>query len=149
MSNLEIFTNYQSNCEQSALDFPLPLTEKYRPREISEFIGLDKPKKLCANIAANPRVIDLIFVGPSGTGKTTLALALAAMMPAEIHHIPSSECNIENLSNVRRACQYVPITGCKMHILLVDEADRMTPAAQLACLSYLDSTNHPPCTANF
>jgi DNA polymerase III delta prime subunit len=36
--------------------------------------------------------------------------------------------------------------GCKYHLVLVDEADQMTPAAQLALLSKLDSTDAAPFT---
>jgi DNA polymerase III delta prime subunit len=68
------------------------------------------------------------------------------MMPAELHHIPSQECNLENIERVRRTCQYVPMAGCRMHLVLVDEADRMTDAAQISLLSKLDSTNFPPST---
>lgn len=131
---------------QAALDFPIRFTEKYRPHSIAQFVGLDKPKKLCLNLAARPVSDAFIFKGPSGTGKTTMALALAELMPAEIHHVPSQECNLETIERVRRTCQYVPMAGCKMHLVLVDEADRMTSAAQISLLSKLDSTNFPPNT---
>jgi DNA polymerase III delta prime subunit len=75
-----------------------------------------------------------------------MAMALAAAVPAEIHHIPSQECNLENIERVRRTCQYVPALGYKMHLILIDEADRMTDAAQISLLSKLDSTNFPPNT---
>jgi DNA polymerase III delta prime subunit len=73
-------------------------------------------------------------------------LALAAAIPAELHHIPSQECNLENIERVRRTCQYVPQSGCKMHLVLIDEADQMTNAAQIALLSKLDATDFPPNT---
>lgn len=126
--------------------FPEPLTEKYRPLTLDSFIGLDKPRRIFAKLAANPYPSAWLFVGPSGTGKTTLALALAAAIPAEIHHIPSQECNLENIERVRRICQYVPAMGFKMHLVLIDEADRMTDAAQVSLLSKLDATNFPPNT---
>jgi len=75
-----------------------------------------------------------------------MALALAELIPAEVHHIPSQECNLENIERVRRTCQYVPMSGYKMHLILADEADRMTPAAQISLLSKLDATNFPPNT---
>lgn len=131
---------------QPTLAFPTPLTERYRPRSISAFVGLDKPKRICAALAAKPTESAWLFVGPSGTGKTTMAMALAEMIPAEIHHIPSQECNMENIERVRRICQYVPMAGCRMHMVLVDEADRMSDAAQVSLLSKLDSTNFPPAT---
>ena len=97
-------------------------------------------------LARNPRESAWLFVGPSGTGKTTMALALAQMVPAELHHIPSQECNLENIERVRKTCQYVPAIGFKMHLVLVDEADRMTDGAQVSLLSKLDATNFPPNT---
>jgi replication-associated recombination protein RarA len=73
-------------------------------------------------------------------------LALAAAIPAELHHIPSQDCNLENITRVRKTCQYVPMAGHKFHLVLVDEADRMSAAAQIALLSILDATNAAPNT---
>lgn len=131
---------------QSTIEFPTQLTERYRPRSISGFAGLDKPKKICQRLAERPMSSAWLFVGPSGTGKTTMAMALGEALPAEIHHIPSQECNLENIERVRRTCQYMPMAGCKWHLVLIDEADQMTNAAQISLLSKLDSTNFPPQT---
>lgn len=131
---------------QDGFSFPQQLTEKYRPTRIDDFAGLEKPKAIMLKLAAAPRPSSWLFLGPSGTGKTTMALALAAAIPAEIHHIPSQECTVGNIQRVRDTCQYVPMSGCKMHLVLVDEADQMTPQAQIACLSILDATNFPPNT---
>ena len=127
-------------------DFPQSLTEKYRPRLISDFVGIHKAKRICQSLAATPREINLLFVGASGMGKTTLAMALAESIPAELHHIPSQNCNLETITRIRQTCQYVPISGFKMHLILIDEADCMSGAAKIAFLSMLDSTNRPPNT---
>ena len=132
--------------EQPGFDFPQHLTDKYRPQTFSEFVGLDKPKRILANLAAKPLESSWLFLGPSGTGKTTMALALAAAIPAEIHHIPSQECNLENLQRVMYTCNFVPMGGKKFHLVLIDEADQMSPAAQLYLLSKTDSTARPPKT---
>lgn len=131
---------------QSQLGFPQSLTERYKPHSIDGFIGLDKPKKIARAIAARPYESSWLFIGPSGTGKTTLALAMAEMIPAEVHHIPSQECNVETLQRVCYSCHFVPMSGCKVHLILVDEADQMSPAAQLFCLSKLDGTSPVPNT---
>jgi replication factor C small subunit len=125
--------------------FPQPLAEKYRPHAIADFIGLEKPKRILSKFAANPYSSAWLFAGPTGTGKTTMALALAQMLRAELHHIPSQQCNIVTVEDVMRQCWYVPESG-GFHLVLVDEADRMTPAAQLHFLSKLDATAFPPQT---
>lgn len=122
------------------------LTEKYRPSTTSAFLGLDKAKKLCANLIANPFESYFLFVGASGMGKTTLALALADELAAELHHIPSQNCTVDAIERVYSACQYVPMMGKKWHLILVDEADQMSNAAQLALLSMMDGTRKAPNT---
>jgi replication-associated recombination protein RarA len=131
---------------QTGFEFPQQLTEKYRPQELADFAGLDKQKRILANFAAKPYPSSWLFTGASGTGKTTMAIALAAAIPAEVHHVPSQECTVARMSEIRQVCQYVPMQGFKMHFVLVDEADQMSPAAQVSLLSKLDATNFPPST---
>lgn len=119
------------------------LTEKYRPLKTSEFVGLDKAKKLCAKLAVDPFDSAWLFVGASGTGKTTIALALAEEMNAELHHIPSQNCTVEAIKSLRAKLAYCPMMGKSARLVLIDEADQMSAAAQLALLSMLDSTNRP------
>lgn len=132
--------------EQSSLAFPVSLTERYRPRTMSEFVGLTKPKALVAKLAARPFESAWLFVGPSGTGKTTMAAALAELIPAEVHHIPSQNCDLATLERICSTCNRFPWYGKKMHLILVDEADQMTTAAQNFLLSKLDGTAQLPNT---
>lgn len=119
------------------------LTETYRPRKIADFIGIDKPKAAMQRLAASPRSSAYLFAGPSGTGKTTLALALCNEIDGELHHIPSQKCTVDAVEVVRRKCSYLPMLGKNFHVILVDEADSMSSAAQDAWLSLLDSTGRP------
>ena len=125
--------------------FPQPLAEKYRTRAIHDFVGLEKPKRILGKFAANPYPSAWLFVGSSGIGKTSMALALAEMLGAELHHIPSQQCNVSAVEDVIRQCWYVP-RSAGFHLVLVDEADRMSNAAQLHFLSKLDATACPPQT---
>ncbi len=127
------------------LVFPTSLTEKYRPVRIQDFIGLEKPKRVLSGFLSNPFASAWLFWGPPGTGKTTMGVALADQLPAQLQHIPSQRCNVETVEHVVHMCWYVPLRG-KFNLVLVDEADRMTPEAQLSFLSKLDATAAPPQT---
>jgi len=134
---------------QCGFDYPQPLTEKYAPRHVSEFVGLEQPKKIAARLLAAPAPLNLFFVGESGTGKTRMARAIAHDMPAQLHHVPSRECDLARVRELRDACTYFPrhdddwSKPATMHEILVDEADGMSSAAQDAFLSILDGTNRP------
>jgi replication-associated recombination protein RarA len=125
---------------QAGLAFGVPLADKYRPHEINSFLGLEKPKKIMQKFAANPRAAAFLFSGPSGTGKTTMSLALCEAIQGELIHIPSQHCSVGELEESLARTQYVPMMDKKFWFVLVDEADQMTEKAQLALLSKLDST---------
>ena len=131
---------------QPGFAFPLPLCEKYRPKTIAEFIGLDKQKKILSAFTKRPTSGAWLFVGPSGVGKSTMAMALADELRGELHKIPSQKCSVQAIDDVVRQCWHIPFAPGGFHIVLADEADQMTNAAQLALLSKLDSTDPPPQT---
>jgi hypothetical protein len=137
---------------QGDLAFPQSLTDAYRPQTIAEFVGLQKQKAILEKLAANPRPCGLLFQGGPGTGKTSMAFAFARAIAAEIHHVPSQECKLENLQAIAAMCHRVPYdfqtgTPCKWHAVVLDEADLMSSAAQNYLLSKLDGSQ--PCPATF
>jgi replication-associated recombination protein RarA len=127
------------------LGFPQSLAEKYRPRALSEFVGLEKPRKILSKLAANPFESAWLFVGPPGVGKTSMALAVASQLGAEVHHIGSQQCKLDTLEDTVRQCNYVPLHG-GFHVVICDEADAMSDAAQKYLLSKLDSSEPVPQT---
>jgi len=126
--------------------FPQSLAEKYRPKTLGDFIGLEKPKRILSKFAVNPYPSAWLFVGPSGVGKTDVAQALCEQIRGELHHIPSQKCTVEAIEKACHNCHYLPFSAGGFHVVLCDEADWMTRAAQLALLSKLDATAFPPNT---
>ena len=131
---------------QYGFGFPTPLAEKYRPTHIAGFAGLSEPKKILSGFVRNPSNCGLLFVGPAGTGKTSMGLALASELKALVHHVPAQECTVDMVRKLCFDCNYYPPAGYKRHLILIDEADLMSLAAQNAILSKLDGTDPVPDT---
>jgi DNA polymerase III delta prime subunit len=89
----------------------------------------------------------LLFKGSSGTGKTSLAYAFAAELDADVWHVGSQDCKVDRLKEISARCFYVPKAGLQsFHVVIVDEADVMSDAAQKYLLSKLDGTENCPNT---
>lgn len=119
------------------------LVEKYRPTTLENFIGITDAREFASDLIAKPESCALLFVGASGTGKTSLAYAIAEAITAEIHHIPSQSCTVDTVRALREKLAYIPMFGASWHVVIVDEADEMSRAAENAWLSITDSSNRP------
>lgn len=136
---------FESKPSNGVLPFPKSLTTEYQPQTVSEFVGLEKHKRILTNLVANPRECSLLFEGGPGTGKTSMAYAFARDMGAEVHHIGSQQANVDDVKAVVHMCHYVPLSG-GWHVIIMDEADKMSPATQLYLLSKLDGSETVPRT---
>jgi len=120
----------------------LSLVEKYRPHKVANFIGLSRPKALLGNLLRAPRACSMLFLGPPGTGKSTMALAFTRELNAALISIPAAQCNLETVEQAWEAIHYFPPAGKgPWWVIRVEEADKMSSAAQLALCSHMDSTS--------
>lgn len=131
-----------------SLEFPQSLAEKYRPKKLADFVGVERPRMVMEAFVKRPFSSAWFLLGSSGLGKTSMAQAVALELGSEFHHIPSQSCDLESIERVSQMCHYIPESG-SFHVALIDEADRMSNAAQLALLSKLDSTSACPNTVWF
>lgn len=137
-----------------SLGFPQRLSEKIRPTRLDEFVGLSRAKAIIKTFLANPKADAWYFVGASGTGKTSMALAMIDALDAEEHHIPSRSCDLETIRGIVAKCQRIPYhffgpkagKSSKWHVIHISEADQMTGGAQIDLLSKMDATEWPPNT---
>lgn len=103
------------------------LAEKYRPKTFEEIIGLeDEVKKYTEQDIIPP----LLFTGPPGTGKTTTALVIAKITQCDFMKLNASdETGIDTIRNkISKFAMCLSIN--KKRIILLDEADGLTPQAQ-------------------
>ncbi len=118
-----------------------PLAERMRPTKLSEVVGQSKiigEGKILTEIVKKGQPVNLIFWGPPGTGKTTLARILAKEYQSdfvELSAVISGKKDIEQV--IERAKQN---WNLKIRtILFVDEIHRFNKAQQDAFLPHVES----------
>jgi len=115
-----------------------PLASLLRPKNLDEFIGqshLVGPGKPLRQAIENHQVFSMIFWGPPGVGKTTLAKIIAKETGAEIHELSAVSAGKDDIRKI--VGQNNP--GLYKKILFLDEIHRFNKAQQDFLLPYVES----------
>ena len=135
MEQLNMFTSFSA-----FNNFNKPLAARMRPRTVDEFVGqrhlLDKGKVL-RQMIDNDNVGSMIFWGPPGVGKTTLASIIANTTKANYVEFSAVSQGIKEIKEIMKEAESLRLTGTKT-IVFVDEIHRFNKAQQDAFLPYVE-----------
>ena len=119
----------------------VPLAERMRPQKLTEVLGQEEiigDGKILTEIVKKGEPINLIFWGPPGTGKTTLARILAREFKADFVEISAVTAGKKDVEEVVARARVNWNLGTRT-ILFVDEIHRFNKAQQDAFLPHVES----------
>ncbi|KAI0823449.1 P-loop containing nucleoside triphosphate hydrolase protein [Trametes gibbosa] len=136
-----ISTKRQRVTASSRLQSAAPLAERLRPHSLEEFVGqphLTEPGSLLMSQLDRGATGSIIFWGPPGCGKTTLARLLATRTNAVFKELSATDSGIADVrAVVEEAKNLLALTG-RRTILFLDEVHRFNKAQQDIFLPFLE-----------
>jgi putative ATPase len=127
---------------QKDAESDMPLAERMRPRNISEFVGqknVVNKGSLIRHAIEEDRIFSMIFWGPPGCGKTTLARIIARETLSHFVQFSAVLSGVKEIRAVIEEARNQQALYRKRTILFVDEIHRFNKAQQDAFLHHVES----------
>ncbi|MFV0502924.1 MAG: replication-associated recombination protein A [Lachnospirales bacterium] len=118
-----------------------PLAARMRPDTLEEFIGQDKivaKNTLLYRLIAADKIKSLIFYGPSGTGKTTMAKIIANATKNEFIQINATNTGVKDIKLIIEEAKHLLSVSHRKTILFIDEIHRFNKSQQDVLLPYVE-----------
>lgn len=117
-----------------------PLASRVRPRTLDQFVGQEHllgPGKILREIIENDQVSSMIFWGPPGVGKTTLAEIIARTTKSSFLSFSAVDSGISKIKKIMQQAELDREIGQKT-MVFVDEIHRFNKSQQDAFLPYVE-----------
>ncbi|MBR2337927.1 MAG: replication-associated recombination protein A [Clostridia bacterium] len=119
-----------------------PLADRMRPRTLDDVVGqqhLLAPGKALRNIIESGKIPNMIFYGPSGVGKTTLAGIIAARTDMRLHRLNGTTASTADIRAV--ADEVNTLAGSGGILLYLDEIQYFNKKQQQTLLEHIENGN--------
>ena len=115
------------------------LVERYRPNKLENYVGNENIKKSISKYLDQNDIQNLIFYGPAGTGKTTLAKICVQNLDCDHLYINASdERGIETIRD--KVQSFASVASFKpLKVVILDEADFLTIQAQASLRNIIET----------
>lgn len=117
----------------------MPLAARMRPRSLDDIVGQEHilgPGRLLRRVIEADRLTNLIFYGPPGCGKTSLAEVIAK---ATQRRFERASGVVSNVAAIRAVCENARnLLGIRGTVLFIDEIHRFNKAQQDVLLPYVE-----------
>lgn len=128
--------------KENQLNINKPLAAKLRPEKLEDFIGqehiLGEGMPLSKMILSD-KIISMIFYGPTGVGKTTLAKIIANTTNMCFFEISATNSGIKDIRDVIESAEENLSINSKKSILFIDEIHRFNKSQQDILLPYVEN----------
>ncbi len=142
MSDIRSDNTLFQKSEKANIESAAPLAVRMRPIEISDFIGQRDflgPGKLLTRMLQADRLSSLIFYGPPGVGKTSLATVIAHHTKAKFNYISAPAAGVKDIREIiANARDRLAASGSRT-VLFIDEIHRFNRAQQDVLLDDVES----------
>ncbi len=118
----------------------MPLADKIRPRSLDEIVGqthLIGENKVLRRIIESGTIPNMIFYGPSGIGKTTIANIIAEQTHMTLHKLNGTQANISDIKQVIAGIG--TLMGNNGILLYLDEIQYLNKKQQQSLLEYIEN----------
>ena len=119
-----------------------PLAVRMRPRTVEEVLGQDDflgPGKLLRRMLEVDRITSLIFHGPPGTGKTTLAHVIARRTNCAFHALDAASASVKDVRKIIAQARALLTSTDRRTIVFIDELHRFSRSQQDVLLKDVES----------